>query len=62
MFYIDQVKYEVLQSAESADHFRQIIYPYERTTNDFRFTVGNLKDFEGLLKLQRIGIGNLMRP
>ncbi|CAF1592446.1 unnamed protein product [Didymodactylos carnosus] len=62
MFNIDQVKYEVLQSAESADNFRQIIYPYERTTNDFRFTVGNLKDFEGLLKLQRIGIGNLMRP
>ncbi|CAF4177849.1 unnamed protein product [Didymodactylos carnosus] len=61
-FSIKQVEDEVKLSAKSAANFRRIVYSYERSTHDYRFTVSDLNEHKGLLALERIGIGNLIRP
>jgi hypothetical protein len=38
-----------------------IIYHYQRSTNDFRFMVFNIKEYSGLLRVGHIGVGNKMR-
>ncbi|CAF2907263.1 unnamed protein product [Rotaria sp. Silwood2] len=53
---------EIKRSISSADNIKQIIYSYNRTTNDFRFTVSDLTEYEGALKLGRISIGNRLHP
>ncbi|CAF0945796.1 unnamed protein product [Adineta ricciae] len=60
-FSVDQVTKEVKRSASTATNFRQIVYPYPRGTNDFRFSVTDLKKYNGLLRLGHIGIGNTLR-
>ena len=59
---VDQVEKEVRRSASTANNFRAIIYHYQRATNDFRFTVTDLKEYNGLVKLGHIGVGNKMCP
>jgi len=57
-FSVDQVAKEVKKSANTVDNFRAIIYPYKRGTNDFRFTVSDPDEYNGLLRLGHIGVGN----
>jgi len=57
---VEQVTKEVQRSASTANNFRAIIYPYRRATNDFRFTVSDQKEYNGLLRLGHIGVGNKM--
>ncbi|CAF1081698.1 unnamed protein product [Didymodactylos carnosus] len=59
---IEQVKDKVKKSAQSADNFRKIVYHYERSTTDYRFTVSDIHEYNGLLTLERIGVFNLIRP
>lgn len=58
---IEQVESEVKRSATSASNFRKIVYSYPRKTIDYRFTVADLKEYNGLLRLGHIGIGNRIR-
>ncbi|CAF1417027.1 unnamed protein product [Adineta ricciae] len=57
-FAAEHVMEEVRKSATSVDKFRMIIYPYQRTTNDFRFIVSDLKEYNGLINLGHVGVGN----
>ncbi|CAF3893655.1 unnamed protein product [Rotaria sordida] len=61
-FSIQIVSDEIKRSISSADNIKHIIYSYNRTTNDFRFTVSDLMEYEGALKLGRISIGNRLHP
>jgi hypothetical protein len=58
---VEQVTKEVKRSASTADNFRKIVYSYARKTNDFRFTVSDIKEYNGLLRLGHIGIANRMQ-
>ena len=58
---MDLVAREIKRSVNTADNFRKITYPYAQKTNDFRFTVADIKEYNGLLRLGHIGIGNKMR-
>ncbi len=60
-FTADQVAKEVKRSASTANNFRAIFYPYQRSTNDFRFTFADQKEYNGLLRLGHIEVGNRMR-
>ncbi|CAF0799220.1 unnamed protein product [Adineta ricciae] len=60
-FDTEQIAREVKRSASTANNFREIIYPYTRATKDFRFSVTDIKEYNGLLKLGHIGIANMMR-
>ncbi|CAF1521239.1 unnamed protein product [Adineta ricciae] len=57
-FAAEHVMEEVRKSATSVDKLRMIIYPYQRTTNDFRFIVSDLKEYNGLINLGHAGVGN----
>jgi hypothetical protein len=57
----EQVEKEVRRSACTASNFRKIVYSYARKSNDYRFTVSDLREYNGLLHLGHIGIGNRMR-
>ena len=57
-FSVEHVAKEVKKSASSVENFREIVYPYVRETNDFRFTVADPEEYNGLLKLGLIGVGN----
>ncbi|CAF1343797.1 unnamed protein product [Adineta ricciae] len=57
-FAVEHVMKEVKKSATSVDKFRMIVYPYQRETNDFRFIVSDLKEYNGLINLGHIGVGN----
>lgn len=58
---MDLVAKEIKRAINTADNFRKITYPYARKTNDYRFTVADIKEYNGLLRLGNIGIGNKMR-
>lgn len=58
---IEQIEQEVRLSANTADNFREIHYSYQRSTNHFRFTASDIKEYNGLLQLKHIGVGNRMR-
>jgi hypothetical protein len=58
----EQVSKEVKRSANTARNFRAIVYSYPRSINDFRFTVSDLREYNGLLRLGHIGVGNRMHP
>ncbi len=52
------VKEEIERNLKSAEHVRRIQYRFERRTNDFRFVVKDLQEYNSTLKLGRISIGN----
>ena len=54
---VEQVAKEVKRSTGSAENFKKIVYHYQRSTNDFRFTVSDIKEYYGLLRLGHIGVG-----
>ena len=58
---LEQVESELKRSARTADNIRKIIYSYPRKTTDYRFTVTDRREYNGLLRLGHIGIGNRMR-
>ncbi|CAF4408241.1 unnamed protein product, partial [Didymodactylos carnosus] len=61
-FNLEQVKEEIKRSIKSADHFKEIIYSYERLTRDYRFTVTDLREYNVALQLGRIAVGNRLQP
>ena len=52
------VKNEIERNLRSAENVRRIQYRFQRRTNDFRFTVTDLKEYNSTLKLGRMSIGN----
>ncbi|CAF3687307.1 unnamed protein product [Rotaria socialis] len=59
---IDLVTEEIKRSISSADNFKQIMYSFNRPTNDYRFTVADLTEFEGAFKFGRLCIANRFHP
>ncbi|CAF3224311.1 unnamed protein product [Rotaria sp. Silwood2] len=55
---IQTISEEIKRSISSAENFKQILYFFDRPTNDYRFTVANLMEYEGALKLGRLSIVN----
>ena len=60
-FIATEAAQKVIKLASTASEFHAIVYSYPRSTNDFRFTVSDLKEYNGLLRLGHIGIGDKMR-
>ena len=54
----EYVKDEIERNLQSAENVRRIQYRFQRRTNDFRFIVKDLREYNTLLKLGRISIGN----
>lgn len=54
----EYVKEEIERNLQSAENIRRIQYRYQRKTNDFRFIVKDLNEYNSALKLGRISIGN----
>lgn len=54
----DYVKEEIGRNLQSAENIRRIQYRFERRSNDFRFIVKDLREYNTTLKLGRISIGN----
>ena len=52
------VKDEIECNLQSAENVRRIQYRFKRRTNDFRFTVKDIREYNSTLKLGRISIGN----
>ena len=52
------VKEEIERNLKSAENVRRIQYRFERRTNDFRFVVKDLQEYNSTLKLGRISVGN----
>ncbi|CAF1221918.1 unnamed protein product [Adineta steineri] len=55
---IEAVRDEIKRTITSADNIKHINYAYARKTNDFRFTVADLSEYNSALKLGRISIGD----
>lgn len=55
---VEFVKEEIKRTIASADNIKQIHYVYERKSNDFRFTVTDLVEYNTARELGRISIGN----
>ena len=55
---LEFVKEEIKRTIASADNIKQIYYAYERKSNDFRFTVTDLIEYNIAHELGRISIGN----
>ena len=55
---IETVVDEIKHTITSADNIKRIHYAYERKTNDFRFTVTDLKEYSAALEMGRIAICN----
>ena len=55
---LEFVKDEIKRTIASADNVKQIHYAYERKSNDFRFTVTDLTEYNTARELGRISIGN----
>jgi hypothetical protein len=54
----ETVKEEIKRTISSADNVKQIHYAYERRSNDFRFTVTDLREYNEALELGRISVCN----
>ena len=52
------VKDEIECNLQSAENVRRIQYRFKRRTNDFRFIVKDIREYNSTLKLGRISIGN----
>ncbi|CAM4978947.1 unnamed protein product [Rotaria socialis] len=59
---IQDVADEIKCSINSADNFKQIMYSFNRPNKDIRFTVSDLVEYEGALKLGRLNIANRLHP
>ncbi|CAF2399129.1 unnamed protein product [Rotaria sp. Silwood2] len=58
----EMVSEEIKRSISSASNFKQILYSYSRSSNDYRFTVSDLTEYEGALKIGRLCIANRFHP
>ncbi|CAF3274759.1 unnamed protein product, partial [Rotaria sp. Silwood2] len=54
----EYVKEEIERNLQLAENVRRIQYHFQRRTNDFRFIVKDLREYNSTLKLDRISIGN----
>ena len=54
----EYVKEEIERNLQSVGNIRRINYRFQRRTNDFRLTVNDLQEYNTLLKLGRVSIGN----
>ncbi|CAF4321784.1 unnamed protein product [Rotaria magnacalcarata] len=54
----DFISEEIVQNIQSAENIRRIQYRFQRKTNDFRFVVKDLGEYNSVLKLGHISIGN----
>ncbi|CAF2827771.1 unnamed protein product [Rotaria sp. Silwood2] len=54
----DYVKEEIKRNLQSVENMRRIQYRFQRRTNDFRFIVKDLHEYNSTLKLGRISTGN----
>jgi hypothetical protein len=54
----EYVKEEIERNLQSAENIKRIQYRFERKSNDFRFIVKDLREYNSTLKLGRISIGN----
>jgi hypothetical protein len=54
----DFVAEEIKRTIASADNVKQIRYAYNRKSNDFRFNVTDLREYNTAIELGRISIGN----
>ena len=52
------VKEEIKRNLQSVENIRHIQYRFQRRTNDFRFVIKDLDEYNSTLKLGRISIGN----
>ncbi|CAF4120284.1 unnamed protein product [Rotaria magnacalcarata] len=52
------VKEEIKRNLQSVENIRRIQYPFQRSTNDFRFIIKEADEYNSTLKLGRISIGN----
>ena len=52
------IKDEIECNFQSAENVRRLQYRFKRRTNDFRFTVKDIREYNSSLKLGRISIGN----
>ena len=55
---IEFVEEEIKRTIASADNIKQIRYTYNRKSNDFRFNVTDLREYNSAIELGRISIGN----
>lgn len=55
---LEFVKDEIKRTIASADNIKQIYYAYERRSNEFRFTVMDLAEYNTARELGLISIGN----
>ena len=54
----DYVREEIEHNLESVENVRRIQYRFQHRTNDFRFIVKDLREYNSMLKLGRISIEN----
>ncbi|UJR27023.1 hypothetical protein I4U23_008328 [Adineta vaga] len=54
----DFVKGEIEKSIKSMENVRRIQYRFQRKSNDYRFMVKDLREYNSTLKLGRLAIGN----
>ncbi|CAF1145313.1 unnamed protein product [Rotaria magnacalcarata] len=52
------VKEEIKRNLQSVENIRHIQYRFQRRTNDFRFVIKDLDEYNSTLKLDRISLGN----
>ncbi|CAF3287306.1 unnamed protein product, partial [Rotaria sp. Silwood2] len=56
----EYVKEEIERNLQSVENVRRIQYHFQRRTNDFRFVVKDLREYNSTIKLGRISIGNTL--
>ena len=58
----EYVKEEISRSIASVVNLKRIQYSYNRKTDDYRFHVKDLQEYNRALSIRRISIGNVMLP
>ncbi|CAF1074872.1 unnamed protein product [Rotaria magnacalcarata] len=56
----EYVKEEIERNHQSVENVRRIQYHFQRRTNDIRFVVKDLREYNSTIKLGRISIGNTL--
>ncbi|CAF2106826.1 unnamed protein product [Rotaria magnacalcarata] len=56
----EYVKEEIERNLQSVENVRRIQYHFQRRTNDIRFVVKDLREYNSKIKLGRISIGNTL--
>jgi hypothetical protein len=57
---LDFVKAEITRSIATAESVSCMQYPYARKTDDYRFNVKDMREYDMALNMGRISIGNMM--